>query len=217
MLDKNAVARGILDSIGAAPCIDVPYRHWLLENLFAADVISALDTVPFPKPDTLEISGSREVNNASRLYFDKDNQAKYEVCASIANALQDKTVTDRISDFYGIDLSGTYLRIEYAQDGEGFWLEPHTDIGVKAFTMLAYLSAEQETGLGTDIYSDPSTLVTRTPFGPGKALVFIPSNNTYHGFTKRPIEGLRRSIIINYVTDDWRAREQLAFPDQPIT
>lgn len=216
MLDTEAVACGILDSIGAAPCIDLPYRHWLVEDLFDADVIAAIDKVPFPKPDALEISGSREVNNASRLYFDQDNQAKYEICASIANALQDKAVTDGISKLYGIDLSGTYLRIEYAQDGEGFWLEPHTDIGVKTFTMLVYLSEEQEVGLGTDIFSDPSTMVARTPFGPGKALVFIPSNNTYHGFTKRPIEGLRKSIIINYVTDDWRAREQLAFPDRPI-
>ncbi len=216
MLDTNAVARGILDSISAAPCIEAPYRHWLPEELFSADVIAALDGVPFPEPDTLEISGSREVNNASRLYFDERNQSKFSICASISNALQGKPVTDAISNIYGIDLSGTYLRIEFAQDGEGFWLEPHTDIGVKAFTMLVYLSEEQEVGLGTDIYSDPSTMVSRSPFGPGRALVFVPSDNTYHGFTKRPIEGIRKSIIINYVTNEWRAREQLAFPNQPI-
>ncbi len=216
MLDANAVARGVLDSIRAAPRIDLPYRHWLLENLFDAEAIAAVDEVPFPQPAALEISGSREVNNASRLYFDADNQAKYSICAAISNALQDKTVTDTIAGHYGIDLSGTYLRIEYAQDTEGFWLAPHTDIGVKAFTMLVYLSEEQDVGLGTDIFSNPDTMVARTPFGPGKALVFVPSNNTYHGFTKRPIEGLRKSIIINYVTDEWRAREQLAFPNQPI-
>jgi hypothetical protein len=27
---------------------------------------------------------------------------------------------------------------------------------------------------------------------------------------------VRKSVIINYVTNEWRAREQLAFPDQPI-
>jgi hypothetical protein len=216
MLDAKAVTRRVLDSITAAPCIDLPYRHWLLEDLFDAEVIAAIDEVPFPKPAALEISGSREVNNASRLYFDEGNQATYSICAAISNAMQGKTVTDAIAGHYGIDLSGTYLRIEYAQDTEGFWLEPHTDIGVKAFTMLVYLSEEQEVGLGTDIFLDPKTMVGRTPFGPGKALVFVPSNNTYHGFTKRPIEGLRKSIIINYVTDEWRAREQLAFPNQPI-
>jgi hypothetical protein len=47
-------------------------------------------------------------------------------------------------------------------------------------------------------------------------MVFVPSNNTYHGFEKRPIKGVRTSLIINYVTNEWRAREQLAFPDAPI-
>ena len=48
-------------------------------------------------------------------------------------------------------------------------------------------------------------------------MIFVPSNNTWHGFEKRPIHGVRRSIIVNYVTDAWRAREQLAFPHSPVS
>ena len=48
-------------------------------------------------------------------------------------------------------------------------------------------------------------------------MVFVPSDITYHGFEPRPIEGVRNSLIINYVTNEWRAREQLAFPETPIT
>ncbi|MEM9358310.1 MAG: 2OG-Fe(II) oxygenase, partial [Pseudomonadota bacterium] len=51
---------------------------------------------------------------------------------------------------------------------------------------------------------------------PNAAMVFVPSDITYHGFEPRPIEGVRKSLIINYVTDEWRAREQLAFPERPI-
>ena len=47
-------------------------------------------------------------------------------------------------------------------------------------------------------------------------MVFVPSGITYHGFELRRIEGVRKSVIINYVTNEWRAREQLAFPDKPI-
>jgi hypothetical protein len=47
-------------------------------------------------------------------------------------------------------------------------------------------------------------------------MVFVPSDITYHGFEARKIEGVRKSVIINYVTNEWRAREQLAFPDSPI-
>jgi hypothetical protein len=28
---------------------------------------------------------------------------------------------------------------------------------------------------------------------------------------------VRKSLIINYVTAEWRAREQLAYPDTPVT
>jgi hypothetical protein len=27
---------------------------------------------------------------------------------------------------------------------------------------------------------------------------------------------VRKSVIMNYVTDDWRAREQLAYPATPV-
>jgi hypothetical protein len=47
-------------------------------------------------------------------------------------------------------------------------------------------------------------------------MVFVPSGITYHGFEARKIDGVRKSVIINYVTNEWRAREQLAFPDRPI-
>ena len=44
-------------------------------------------------------------------------------------------------------------------------------------------------------------------------MVFIPGSNTYHGFEKRPIKGVRTSLIINYVTNEWRAREQQRVAD----
>ena len=53
-------------------------------------------------------------------------------------------MTSHIEKVFGTDLEGTYLRIEFAQDIDGFWLEPHTDLGVKAFTMLLYLSKDDE-------------------------------------------------------------------------
>ncbi|MCF6276128.1 MAG: hypothetical protein L3J05_10250 [Robiginitomaculum sp.] len=71
--------------------------------------------------------------------------------------------------------------------------------------------------LGTDIYDAEKRQVGRSPFTPGGALVFVPANDTFHGFEPRNIEGVRKSIIVNYVTSEWRAREQLAFPDSAIS
>jgi hypothetical protein len=118
---------------------------------------------------------------------------------------------------FDTDLAGTYLRIEFAQDIDGFWLEPHTDLGVKAFTLLLYLSTDSShKDLGTDIYDSEKRHIGRSPFASNGAMVFIPGSNTYHGFEQRSIKGVRTSLIINYVTNEWRAREQLAFPEAPI-
>ena len=116
------------------------------------------------------------------------------------------------------DLSGTYVRLEYAQDIDGFWLQPHTDLGVKRFTMLIYLNraGAAQADLGTDIFADAETWSKSPPFEDNTALIFVPGDNTWHGLRQRPIAGVRRSVIMNYVTSDWRAREQLAFPDTPI-
>jgi hypothetical protein len=117
----------------------------------------------------------------------------------------------------GTNLKGTYLRIEFAQDIDGFWLEPHTDLGVKAFSMLLYLSKDpSHHDRGTAIYDVDKSHVGRSPFTSNGAMVFVPSNDTNHGFERRPIRGVRTSLIINYVTNEWRAREQLAFPNQPV-
>ena len=100
---------------------------------------------------------------------------------------------------------------------DGFWLEPHSDLGIKVFTMLLYLSKDpSHRDLGTDIYDANKQRVGRSPFAPNAAMIFVPADNTFHGFEKRPIKGVRTSLIINYVTNEWRAREQLAFPEAPI-
>ena len=32
-----------------------------------------------------------------------------------------------------------------------------------------------------------------------------------------PLSGIRRSLIVNYVGPEWRARHELAYPDVPVT
>ncbi len=197
---------------------DEPYTHWNLTDCLPEDLLDEILALPLEAPDLEGVSGKRELHNKTRNYFDAGNRQKHSCCATFAGALQDQRVIDRVEQHFGTDLDGTYLRIEYAQDTGGFWLEPHSDLGVKNFTMLLYLSKdESHKDLGTDIYDGEKNHVDRSPFEPGGALVFVPADNTFHGFELRAIDGVRKSIIINYVTDEWRAREQLAFPDAPIS
>lgn len=214
---SDDVVAALLESFEQGERHETPYRHWFLNDCLPEDNLDGILALPFEAPRLGGLSGKRELHNATRTYFDAENIEKYECCAAFSEAFQDRRVTGRIASHFGAGLDGTYLRIEYAQDTGGFWLEPHSDLGVKNFTMLLYLSRDEaHRDLGTDIYDADRKHVARSPFEPGGALVFVPSDNTFHGFEPREIEGVRKSIIINYVTDEWRAREQLAFPDQPI-
>lgn len=216
-ITPDAIVESMLASIEASKATEKPYRHWFLTQCLPKDAAQAVLDLPFPAPALDGISGKREVHNATRKYFDADNMDEFAVCKAFNEAFQDKRVTDKISKFFGTNLDGSYLRVEFAQDTDGFWLEPHTDLGVKLFTMLLYMSTDpSHSNLGTDIYNDDKSHVGRSPFQSNAAMVFVPSDITYHGFEPRTIEGVRKSVIINYVTNDWRAREQLAYPESPI-
>jgi hypothetical protein len=211
------VVQAFLRSIDNGAQSEKPYRHWFLQNCLPPDSVEDILALPFPAPSLEGVSGKRELHNNTRKYFDVENRERFPVCDAVAQAFQDERVTSRIEKVFGTDLKGTYLRIEFAQDIDGFWLEPHSDLGVKLFTLLLYMSKdESHRDLGTDIYDPDKRHIGRSPFAPNAAMIFVPADNTFHGFEKRPIKGVRISVIVNYVTDEWRAREQLAFPDQPI-
>ncbi len=208
------MSSAISDACLSAKVNSWPYQHWFLTDIFPRSTLQALQTLKFPVGDLSGLSGRRELHNDSRHYLDQENIQRHAVCRAVAAAFQARQTTDLLERCFGASLDGTYLRLEYTQDVDGFWLEPHTDIGVKCFTMLVCLSDDEgHDTLGTDIYASATQHVGRTPFVANGATVFIPGDNTWHGFERRPIRAVRKSLIVNYVTADWRSREQLAFPD----
>lgn len=216
-ISSTSIIETMSKSIETSKRGDQPYRHWFLRQCLPDDVAETILGLPFEAPALGGISGKREVHNATRKYFDAENMEKYPVCKAFNDAFQDPRLTKRISEYFGTNLDGSYLRVEFAQDTDGFWLEPHTDLGVKVFTMLLYMSKDEaHKNLGTDIYDTDKKHLGRSPFESNAAMIFVPSDITYHGFEPRTISGVRKSVIINYVTNEWRAREQLAFPDRPL-
>ncbi len=219
MPDATACGAAFRDALRRADRRSEPFTHWLLDRVLPPATAEALRTLPFqPAPAMRFEQGRREENNATRVYFDGDTQARFPVCAALAEALQAPATVATINTRCGIDLTGTGLRIEYTMDRDGFWLEPHTDIAVKRFTMLIYLSKEAWAApLGTDLYDAAGNHVGSAPFAHNAGLIFIPGSDTWHGLERRPIPGVRRALIVNYVAPDWRAREELAFPGCPVT
>jgi hypothetical protein len=208
----------VKESLAACKPEEEPYRHWFMENFLDRATTRNILALPVSVPDWAETGGRREYHNGARTYFAGDMLNEYPVCAAFAETFSRPDVVKALADTYGAPLDGTYLRLELAADSGGFWLEPHTDLGVKAVTILLYLSEDEaHTDLATDIYYNAEKWYGRGQFGPGKALVFVPSDNTWHGFEKRTITGVRKSLIINYVTSEWRAKEQLVDANKPVT
>lgn len=214
---SDAVCQHALESFAGAERFVEPYTYWNASDVLPLKVVRAICNLPFKAPYLGGVSGKREKHNATRTYFDAQNRKTFAAVEAAAQAFQTPQMTQAIEKRFGTSLAGSYLRMEYAQDIDGFWLQPHSDLGVKLFTMLLYLSDDPaHAGLGTDIYDANKTHVGSSPFVQNNAMIFVPCDNTFHGFEPRSFTGVRKTLIVNYVTDDWRAREQLSFPDAPI-
>jgi len=198
---------------------EVPFRHWTLAEVLPRETCAAVRSLPFEVPGMGGLPGRREAINEQRSFFGVEQRARFGVCDALAQAFQAPSTVALLQRRCASVLAGASLRIEYCQDTDGFWLEPHTDIGAKLFTMLVYLSdgADAE-NWGTDLLLDArGTLVGRASGAFDTGLIFIPAADTWHGFAPRLIDGIRRTLIINYVRPEWRARHELCFPDMPVT
>jgi hypothetical protein len=215
-LNDLDLSGSLVRSLRAACRREEPFRHWRLEHLFPEPVSQILSGLPFATETLDGPSGRRELHNDQRRYFAGPVLREHPVAARIAAAFQSMLIVQALMLLTGAALLGTYLRLEYAMDLDGFWLEPHTDLGVKALSILFQLGDAEQQGLGTDLYFGPEAWAERVPFGWNTAIIFVPTDRSWHGFEPRPINGVRRSLIVNYVTEEWRERGQLAFPAQPV-
>ncbi|HEY7670075.1 MAG TPA: 2OG-Fe(II) oxygenase [Hyphomicrobium sp.] len=212
-LTINPVAESFLACLARAKHVTEPFDYWLLDGALPEGDVDAIANLPIATPKEVVFNGRRETNNSSRMFFGKEAQEQYPVCRRVVEGFKDPRVIGEIEAETGASLSGTRLRVEYCQDAPGFWLEPHTDIAVKKFTMLVYLLDDPALKMaGTDVYEGPPDYkyVTTAPYGRNLGLIFIPGKNTWHGVGHHPLEALRKSIIINYVTPDWRDTFELA-------
>lgn len=209
----NAVGLSFLRCLEAARHIREPFDYWLLSNVLPAADVDDITALPFDPPKDQVFNGRRETNNSTRVYFTQENQARFPVCRRVAEGFNHPDVRRAIEAETGADLSDGHLRIEYCQDAPGFWLEPHTDILVKKYTMLIYLLDDPGLRLaGTDIHEGPPDFkyLGSAPYGRNLGVIFIPAGNTWHAAGHHSFQGIRKSLIINYVTSAWKDTWELA-------
>jgi len=211
----SSAADGVRTALLNASEEDRPFRHWRLASLLPPVLYRALRDRDVGEPPACDGSGRRETRNAARTFLGP--RTRDAAAVTLVNAFQHPAVVETVSALTGADLQGCFLRIEYCQDVDGFWLEPHRDVPAKRITLLIYLSdSPGSEAWGTDLLDADGRLVCRPAARPNSGVMFRPSADSWHGFAPRPIVGVRRTLIVNYVAPEWRAREELAFPDQPV-
>jgi hypothetical protein len=215
--EPSGVAQHFVNALAAAERAEWPYRHWRLSDVLPESVCVGVLSLPIPPPVLERTDGTRASFNDKRTFFNAERIARYAPCAVLAAALQRPQVAQAFGQTLKIGVEGSYLRMEYIQDIDGMWLEPHCDIPDKLFSMVIYLCTGPDAkDWGTDIYDAERRWVGRSTTEFDSAVIFTPGANTWHGFEPRPIIGVRRLMEINYVRPNWRDRDQLAFPEQPI-
>lgn len=214
----DAIAAQFCRAVREAHRADQPYRHWRLHDVFPIDLCTGILTLPIAPPVLGKTDGTRNTYNASRCFITPTLRGKFPTCQALSEALQRPEVARLMAETCQIPVVGSYLRMEYMQDTDGAWLEPHRDIPEKLFSMVVYLFTGPDAAeWGTDIYDANVRRIGRSAGEFNSGVIFVPGPATWHGFDPRPIVGVRRLMEINYARSDWRDREQLAFPDRPIS
>jgi hypothetical protein len=217
---SRTIQAAFIASLGKSVRRTIPYRYWLLADVLPAEVAHEVVDLPIEAAPAgkLVLDGRRDTNNASRTFFGTSARQRFPVARALAEAFQSSETVAAIERECDTNLAGTNLRIEFCQDNEGFWLEPHTDIGPKKFTMSLFLcQGDGADDLGTDIFDAEKQWAARAPSPFNAGMLFIPSKISFHGFQNRSFKGLlRKSLIINYVTQEFRSRHELAYPETPV-
>ena len=203
-----------MESLDRSVFHKMPFAHWILSDVLPTQVLDSVIEIPFSPLPVDFLQGYQRSAIERRLFFSTENRCRYSVCDNIAWAFQSQRLKEGLQNLTQIDLSESRLRIEYTQDRDGYFLNPHTDtIDPKKFTLVLPLPGEPPmTVLGTDLYNRAKVYVTTQPKEVNSGLIFIPDFDTWHGFEKKHIDGIRRLLIVNYVDDGWPHSLDLSFP-----
>ena len=188
-----------------------PFRHWVYHRVFSEEIAHELSDLPLHPPTIQQHKGKRDTYNSSRIFLNPENCHKYPVLRSVVDVFNDSRIISQLGDSCGRDLTQGKLRIEYTLDSGDFWLEPHLDIKEKLLTFLVYLSKGGDSNQwGTALYNPDLSLYAKVPYKMNLGFMFMAGKDTWHGVPKQQIIGVRKSLIINYVSNEWQNRHELA-------
>ena len=119
----------------------------------------------------------------------------------------EKEIANYFNEKYTV--ANTYLKLEFANDRPGFFLNKHSDHPEKKKVIIVYVEGPKETGTCFQIKED----ITKLDFIPNRAVIFEPDHTPTYGVEDNwhwvdKIKDTRRTLVVNWVDKDyWRETE----------
>lgn len=186
-----------LDALRQAPLVREPFNFTIVkEGIRPADAAAIRDDFP-------EIEDSGLLPVEATQYGPRFRQ--------LIEELQSEEVARAFSDKFGVNLVGRPQMITVrgrcaAKDGR-----IHTDTETKLITVLIYFNDQWEAKGGRlrllRSPTDLNDMIGEVPPDAGTVVAFRRSDKSYHGH--EPYEGVRRYVMINWMTSDLAARREL--------
>lgn len=184
-----------------------PGDWYHITHMFADDTCDRISDL-WPQLSTENTQGRRAAANSQRFFVKNDGSELSEIFSKFEHT----GVRQYFSDLTGVSCYEGKLRVELCQDSPGFYLEPHIDIPEKLITLQFYIG-QGERYWGTSIYDKKHGLILEkyktVPYEHNTGWMSYCNAKVVHGVEPHVVDGIRKSVIINYVVGDWRDTDQL--------
>lgn len=184
---------------------EAPWEYWTIDDVFPNELFEALKTHRVNNADYTNVNGFRDIIKG-RTFLGNEYCEEHLSLKPVAEFLNNHKFFE---ENFNCDLSNTYCRPELIHDRYPFFHAIHTDTPEKKLTLIVNIDKEDNKNLATDIYVDKETHFAKTEWKDNSGLLFIPSDEKWHGFAPIEYTGIRTIMIINFVdTNVWQNTSQ---------
>lgn len=182
-----------------------PWQHWIIDDVFSEGNFKALQDHKVNNADYSHANGFRDIIKG-RTFLSNEYCEENPALKPVAEFLNNHAYFE---EKFNCDLSNTYCRPEMIHDRYPFFHAIHTDTPEKKLSLIINIDKEDDKNLATDIYVDKETHFAKTEWKDNRGLLFIPSDEKWHGFAPTEYKGIRTIMIVNFVDKDvWENTSQ---------
>ena len=185
------------EAFAAAPLVREPFDHLVLPGFVPHDAALAA-AMAFPGPDVPGV-------------LPAPNDPPHDAFGNLLRLLLSPRTTAAFGDKFGLHLDPATLMVTLRSRTRWEDGQIHTDSTTKVVTALIYLNADWSSAGGRlRLLRGPHDLddtIAEVPPIAGTLIAFRRTENSWHGH--HPFEGVRRSIMLNWMVGAAAARREL--------